>query len=158
MKLSNWLQKNGIARAAFAREVGVSPASVSRWCDGSRRPERSQFDAISRATGGEVGVSDFFDLACEPRDWRCRVRAWMLQNNIRTRDLARALRVTETTTASWLCGNRRPSVAAAVRIIANTDRGIRIEDIIHEQQGDHDHAARRAARQKQAARVPQARR
>ncbi|WP_083269721.1 3,4-dihydroxy-2-butanone-4-phosphate synthase [Bosea vaviloviae] len=63
MKLDAWLQQNKIGRSAFARQVGLSPASVTALCnDQSAWISRESAERIAAATGGSVTPNDFLGL------------------------------------------------------------------------------------------------
>lgn len=63
MKLDTWLQQQGMARSAFARKVGLSPASVTALCnDQSAWISRESAERIAAATGGAVTPNDFLGL------------------------------------------------------------------------------------------------
>ncbi|MDR6869757.1 3,4-dihydroxy 2-butanone 4-phosphate synthase/GTP cyclohydrolase II [Bosea sp. BE125] len=63
MKLDVWLQQNKIGRSAFARQVGLSPASVTALCnDQSAWISRESAERIAAATGGSVTPNDFLGL------------------------------------------------------------------------------------------------
>lgn len=64
MKLDVWLKHNKIARSAFARQVGLSPASVTALCnDQSAWISRESAERIAAATGGAVTPNDFLGLS-----------------------------------------------------------------------------------------------
>lgn len=63
MKLDIWLQQTRTARSAFARQVGLSPASVTALCnDPSAWISRESAERIAAATGGAVTPNDFLGL------------------------------------------------------------------------------------------------
>ncbi|WP_181832881.1 3,4-dihydroxy-2-butanone-4-phosphate synthase [Bosea caraganae] len=63
MKLDTWLQQQGMARSAFARKVGLSPASVTALCnDQTAWISRESAERIAAATGGAVTPNDFLGL------------------------------------------------------------------------------------------------
>ena len=64
MKLDVWLRQNKIARSAFARQVGLSPASVTALCnDPAAWISRESAERIAAATGGAVTPNDFLGLS-----------------------------------------------------------------------------------------------
>lgn len=64
MKLNAWLKQTNTARSAFARQVGLSPASVTALCnDPSAWISRESAERIAAATGGAVTPNDFLGLA-----------------------------------------------------------------------------------------------
>lgn len=68
MKLDAWLSQNKIGRSAFARLVGLSPASVTALCnDQSAWISRESAERIAAATGGAVTPNDFLGLV-RPRE------------------------------------------------------------------------------------------
>lgn len=67
MKLKEWLQAKEIRPSDFADRIGVEPAAVSRYCAGTRIPERDTMVKIIDATNGEVRADDFYvQTATEP--------------------------------------------------------------------------------------------
>lgn len=63
MKLDLWLRTHAIARSAFARQVGLSPASVTALCnDPTAWISRESAERIAAATGGAVTPNDFLGL------------------------------------------------------------------------------------------------
>jgi len=64
MKLDVWLRQNKIARSAFAKQVGLSPASVTALCnDPAAWISRESAERITAATGGAVTPNDFLGLS-----------------------------------------------------------------------------------------------
>ncbi len=63
MKLEQWLSKNSVQAVTFARDIGVSPSTVTRLINGERLPSGTMLLKIHRATNGKVGFADFFDTA-----------------------------------------------------------------------------------------------
>lgn len=64
MKLDAWLRQNKIARSAFAKQVGLSPASVTALCnDPSAWISRESAERITAATAGTVTPNDFLGLS-----------------------------------------------------------------------------------------------
>jgi len=63
MKLDVWLTQNNTGRSAFARQVGLSPASVTALCnDQTAWISRESAERIAAATGGAVTPNDFLGL------------------------------------------------------------------------------------------------
>jgi 3,4-dihydroxy 2-butanone 4-phosphate synthase/GTP cyclohydrolase II len=63
MKLDAWLTQQKIGRSAFARQVGLSPASVTALCnDQGAWISRESAERIAAATGGSVTPNDFLGL------------------------------------------------------------------------------------------------
>lgn len=63
MKLADWLQTTGTTRSAFARAVGLSPASITALCkDQQAWISREAGARIAAATGGAVTPNDFLGL------------------------------------------------------------------------------------------------
>ena len=127
MKIHEYISKHGIYKAAFARLVGASPSAVTRWIDGSRRPELEQVRAISTATFGEITVEDFYDTRCASDDWRCRVKAWARVRGVEMRAIARKIGVNPCTFSGWMSGAANPSAENARKIISATDKTIPLE-------------------------------
>ncbi len=69
MKLAEWLTRNGVKRADFARRIGVSPGAVTQICreDGAW-VSRETAQRILAETRGAVTPNDFLDGAV-PSDW-----------------------------------------------------------------------------------------
>lgn len=66
MKLDVWLRQNKIARSAFARQVELSPASVTALCnDQSAWISRESAERIAAATGGAVTPNDFLGIEAQ---------------------------------------------------------------------------------------------
>lgn len=61
MRLHNYLEREGLSATDFARKVGVSQSTISRYLKGLRHPERDTMLAIRKATSGAVQPNDFFD-------------------------------------------------------------------------------------------------
>lgn len=63
MKLAEWLSATGTKRSAFARQVGMSPASVTALCNDERAwISRETAEKIAEATGHAVTPNDFLGL------------------------------------------------------------------------------------------------
>ncbi|MFG1427566.1 3,4-dihydroxy-2-butanone-4-phosphate synthase [Roseixanthobacter glucoisosaccharinicivorans] len=63
MKLAEWLESTGTKRSAFARQVGLSPASVTALCNDARAwISRETAERIAEATGHAVTPNDFLGL------------------------------------------------------------------------------------------------
>ena len=72
MKLDVWLRQTNTARSAFARQVGLSPASVTALCnDPTAWISRESAERIAAATGGAVTPNDFLEIG--RASWRERV-------------------------------------------------------------------------------------
>ncbi|MGO9772253.1 MAG: 3,4-dihydroxy-2-butanone-4-phosphate synthase [Roseiarcus sp.] len=69
MKLADWLMRNGVKRADFARRIGVSPGAVTQICreDGAW-VSRETAQRIRAQTRGAVTPNDFLDGAA-PSEW-----------------------------------------------------------------------------------------
>lgn len=59
MTLAEYLKSTGTTQEAFAREMGVGQATVSRWCSGGF-PRPRQLATIEKVTAGQVRAADFF--------------------------------------------------------------------------------------------------
>jgi 3,4-dihydroxy 2-butanone 4-phosphate synthase / GTP cyclohydrolase II len=63
MKLGEWLDRNGWTRSHFAREIGLSPASITALCnDPSAWISRETAEKITSVTQGDVTPNDFIGL------------------------------------------------------------------------------------------------
>jgi DNA-binding transcriptional regulator YdaS (Cro superfamily) len=131
MKLTDWFMRTGTRRVAFARDLGVSPAIVTYWCNGKRAPRAHHAFLIERETGGAVTARSFWMKACSPRDWRCRVRREMYLAGKDTAWLASRLKLPYSTTAAALDPKRRCSIYLARRIvrIMRLDREIKLDAV-----------------------------
>lgn len=61
-KMKKFLKNEGLTIAAFARLIGVSPVSVSRYLSGDRFPDQKTMQSIYEATNGEVTPNDFYGI------------------------------------------------------------------------------------------------
>ena len=59
MNLQDYLTQQGITPSEFAKRIGVSQPTVSRYLRGVRFPRLKHLVAIERETGGAVRASDF---------------------------------------------------------------------------------------------------
>ena len=59
MKLSQWLDTNGLTQIAFAARLGVPQSSVSRWCSGAI-PSPNNIRRIAEVTGGQVAPAVWY--------------------------------------------------------------------------------------------------
>ncbi|MGQ3671132.1 3,4-dihydroxy-2-butanone-4-phosphate synthase [Xanthobacter sp. TB0136] len=67
MKLAEWLKATGTTRSAFARQVGLSPASITALCNDERAwISRETAERIAEVTGHDVTPNDFLGLAPSP--------------------------------------------------------------------------------------------
>jgi transcriptional regulator with XRE-family HTH domain len=66
MKLAVWFSLQKIRREDFARQIGVSIPSVTRYMNGTRFPSAGVFVKIAKATDGAVTPNDF--LLPAPKD------------------------------------------------------------------------------------------
>lgn len=62
MKLLAYLTKEGLTRAEFARQSGISEATVSLLCRGETWLSRDMARRLFRATGGAVTPTDLLEL------------------------------------------------------------------------------------------------
>ena len=58
MNLSEWLDWKGINRSEFAKRVGVSPAAITGWCDGTFWITKDNAQRIYDETDGAVTPTD----------------------------------------------------------------------------------------------------
>jgi DNA-binding transcriptional regulator YdaS (Cro superfamily) len=64
MKLADWFERrnpDGTRRlkGAFAVKIGVSPSSLTGYCNGAVWPPRQVMENITRETVGDVTANDF---------------------------------------------------------------------------------------------------
>lgn len=63
MKLNDWLKRNTIRRADFARRTGLSKGSISQICNQEAVwVSRDTARLILRETGGAVTPNDFLEI------------------------------------------------------------------------------------------------
>jgi transcriptional regulator with XRE-family HTH domain len=62
MRLADFLADREMSQAEFAKRIGATQASVSRYADGSRMPRREHLARIRKVTGGAVRADDFLLL------------------------------------------------------------------------------------------------
>jgi transcriptional regulator with XRE-family HTH domain len=65
MKLADYLEKNEIDQASFAKALGVTKKAVQFWVGGERHPRLEQMQKIAEATKGEVMPNDFLSFRAE---------------------------------------------------------------------------------------------
>ena len=64
MKLGDWLKRNGVTRADFARRIGVSPGAVTLICrEHGSWLSRETAERIVAETFGAVTPNDFLESA-----------------------------------------------------------------------------------------------
>jgi DNA-binding transcriptional regulator YdaS (Cro superfamily) len=63
MDLRTWMSMNSVGSAALAVQLGVTVATISRWCAGRRHPRPADLRRIAEATGGKVTANDFCGVA-----------------------------------------------------------------------------------------------
>ena len=59
MQLADYLKTNGIKRIEFAARIGVSPQTITGWCDGTLWIGRENARRVMEETGGTVTPTDF---------------------------------------------------------------------------------------------------
>jgi 3,4-dihydroxy 2-butanone 4-phosphate synthase/GTP cyclohydrolase II len=122
MKLADWLTATGTKRSAFARQVGISPASVTALCNDDRAwISRETAEKIAEATGHQVTPNDFLGVSVPP--------------------LIRGLPVTDTTQAR---------VQSAIEAFARGEIIVVTDDDDRENEGDLIVAASLATPEKMA--------
>ena len=60
MKLKAFLKFYGISNKVFAKSIGISNVSLSRYISGDRLPNTKILDKIYQLTDGLVSANDFF--------------------------------------------------------------------------------------------------
>ena len=63
MKLADWLAWKKVTRTDFAARIGVTPALITSYCNGSVWPGRLKMEAVRRETDGAVTANDFMQSA-----------------------------------------------------------------------------------------------
>jgi antitoxin component HigA of HigAB toxin-antitoxin module len=66
--LHRYLAENGISRADFAANAGVTLATVSRWISGHRLPPLDKAKEVFTLTDGAVGLTDWPERAAQSPD------------------------------------------------------------------------------------------
>ncbi len=59
-KLKTYLKDNGISHDAFAKEVGATQATITRYVRGDRFPAPDMIVRIAVATKGMISASDWY--------------------------------------------------------------------------------------------------
>ncbi len=63
MKLGDWLKRNNVSRAEFARRTGLSKGAITQFCNqGGAWVSRETAQQILRETGGAVTPNDFLEI------------------------------------------------------------------------------------------------
>lgn len=66
MKLSDWLKREKISKAAFARRTALSEGMISLLCRDATWLSKETAQTIKEATGGDVTPNDFLpEVAAE---------------------------------------------------------------------------------------------
>lgn len=59
MKLTDYLEQNGITKKFFSNKIGVNPTHLSRWLSGKTTPRVDYIIEIEKATNGAVSAKDW---------------------------------------------------------------------------------------------------
>lgn len=62
MKLSEFLKAKNWSQSKLARELDVTPATISYWLKGVRIPRAKQLAALQKLSGGKIKPVDFFEV------------------------------------------------------------------------------------------------
>jgi predicted transcriptional regulator len=62
MDLIEYLNDQGIKKSFFAKQIGVTPSSVSAYCKKRRKPNKFIIEKIAILTKGEVTSKDWKDI------------------------------------------------------------------------------------------------
>lgn len=62
MKLADYLTQNSIKRSEFAARIGVSPQTITGWCEGTFGISTKRAKAVFDETKGLVTPNDFLDV------------------------------------------------------------------------------------------------
>ena len=69
MRLADWLRRNRVSRAEFARRLGVTPGAVTQICrEEGAWLSRETAERIVAETGGAVTPNDFLSSALKTRE------------------------------------------------------------------------------------------
>ena len=60
MNIKHFLKTFGISSKDFAKKIGISPVSLSRYINGERIPEKNIINRIFKESNGLVDANDFF--------------------------------------------------------------------------------------------------
>lgn len=63
MKLDQYLEREGITAAEFARRIERGRSAVTRWANGKRIPDPESMRRIAEATNHKVEPNDFYQEA-----------------------------------------------------------------------------------------------
>lgn len=63
MQLSEYLKLRNIKRIEFAAKIGVSPQTITGWCDGTFWPSKENAKRVLDETAGAVTPNDFMEAA-----------------------------------------------------------------------------------------------
>ena len=63
MRLEQYLSERRIKRIDFAARIGVSPQTITGWCDGTFWPSKKNVERVMDATEGAVTPNDFMEAA-----------------------------------------------------------------------------------------------
>ncbi len=70
MKLSDWLSRAGVSRVAFAKQLGVSPATITALCnDETPWMGRETAARVAELTDGAVTPNDFIGLKASQKEY-----------------------------------------------------------------------------------------
>lgn len=61
MKLKTWMTKNNVTTRSMAIRVGVCHTSISKYCNGERRPRYETAKKIVKITKNEVKLEDLME-------------------------------------------------------------------------------------------------
>ena len=67
MPLAEWIRGKGRTQRAVARQLGVSPSTLSRLLKGERSPSASLMRRVFELTEGQVTPSDLVGVGEAPR-------------------------------------------------------------------------------------------
>lgn len=119
MKLSGYLQAQGLTLQAFGHRVGVSHTTILRWSTGKAAPRgRAMLKRIAEMTGGQVTAADFFPEAVPLRPGLAEQQAPFMEEAaalgldataIAARALAQAIQAEKA--RRWLEANREATTA-----------------------------------------------
>lgn len=70
MRLTSWLDINGLSDAEFARQVGVERQTIGRYKFGERFPKPDLLTKIYKATAGNVTANDFVGMVAHKNSAR----------------------------------------------------------------------------------------
>jgi len=109
MKLDQWIRKSGKTRSEVAQALGVSRASVTRWCAGDRRPEPYYVKKISTLSADKVGLLSWGHMSSNPTQGAKLIWAWLFDEGLTITQGAIRLGIPPMTFRGWVQNGTVPN-------------------------------------------------